>query len=206
MVAPITPSGMPRSSITSEIRLVHSPSARKRSTAPAGGFGVEVMRMRSAAIRPVSFLPLSSVMAFPLSVPLRPTDLVCERMDAGVKARHGISANAPLSRGFVYFGRPGRARLPVFLLPSNEGNGAPGGASGALRGSLRPVCETSLCVVLPGPKSLEGGGDPGTHGPVRRALRLPTLHRRHALSAAAPCSVIRCRDRRRPRLSKAWRT
>ena len=73
--APIAPSGTPRSSITSEIRLVHSPSARKRSTAPAGGFGVEVMRMRSAAMRPVSFfavqfgharrLSLSAVMAAP---------------------------------------------------------------------------------------------------------------------------------------------
>ena len=60
--APIAPSAMPSSSITSEMRLVHSPSAMKRSTAPFGGFGVEVMRMRSAAIRPVSFLPLSSVM------------------------------------------------------------------------------------------------------------------------------------------------
>ena len=55
-VAPITPSGTPSSSITSEIRLVHSPSARNRSTAPAGGFGVDCIRMRSAAIRPVSFL------------------------------------------------------------------------------------------------------------------------------------------------------
>ena len=63
VVAPITPSGTPSSSITSEIRLVHSPSARKRSTAPAGGFGVDCILMRSAAIRPVSFL---SGMAFPL--------------------------------------------------------------------------------------------------------------------------------------------
>ena len=58
--APITPSGTPSSSITSEMRLVHSPSARKRSTAPGGGFGVECIRMRSAAIRPVSFFPLFS--------------------------------------------------------------------------------------------------------------------------------------------------
>ena len=65
VVAPIAPSGTPSSSITSEMRLVHSPSARKRSTAPLGGFGVEVMRMRSAAIRPVSFFPLSSVMMLP---------------------------------------------------------------------------------------------------------------------------------------------
>ena len=63
-VAPITPSGTPSSSITSEIRLVHSPSAMYRSTAPAGGFGVDCIRMRSAAIRPVSFL---SGMAFPLN-------------------------------------------------------------------------------------------------------------------------------------------
>ena len=58
--APITPSGTPSSSITSEMRLVHSPSARKRSAAPGGGFGVEVIRIRSAAIRPVSFFPLFS--------------------------------------------------------------------------------------------------------------------------------------------------
>ncbi len=64
VLAPITPSGTPSSSITSEIRLVHSPSARNRSTAPWGGFGVDCMRMRSAAIRPVSFL--SDMMAFPL--------------------------------------------------------------------------------------------------------------------------------------------
>ena len=60
---PITPSGTPSSSITSEIRLVHSPSARNRSTAPAGGFGVDCILMRSAAIRPVSFF---SGMVFPL--------------------------------------------------------------------------------------------------------------------------------------------
>src|SRR3954471_5362081 len=57
---------MPSSSITSDTRLVHSPSAMKRSTAPFGGFGVEIMRMRSAAMRPVSFLPLSSVTALSL--------------------------------------------------------------------------------------------------------------------------------------------
>ncbi len=60
--APMVPSAMPSSSMTSEIRLEHSPSAMKRSTAPAGGFGVEVMRMRSAAIRPVSVLPFFSTM------------------------------------------------------------------------------------------------------------------------------------------------
>ena len=62
-VAPIVPSGTPSSSITSEIRLVHSPSARNRATAPAGGFGVDCIRMRSAAMRPVSFF--SAMMASP---------------------------------------------------------------------------------------------------------------------------------------------
>jgi len=62
-LAPIAPSGMPSSSITSEIRLLHSPSAMKRPTAPSGGFGVDCMRMRSAAIRPVSFF--SGMTAFP---------------------------------------------------------------------------------------------------------------------------------------------
>ena len=54
--APTTPAGMPSSSITSEMMPEQSPSARKRSTAPDGGFGVDCIRMRSAAMRPVSFL------------------------------------------------------------------------------------------------------------------------------------------------------
>src|SRR5437870_4749150 len=39
----------------------------------------------------------------------------------------GDSANASLSRVFI-FRAFGPARLPVFRFPSNEGNGAPGGA------------------------------------------------------------------------------
>jgi hypothetical protein len=54
--APTMPAGMPSSSITSEMMPEQSPSARKRSTAPDGGFGVDCIRMRSAAMRPVSFL------------------------------------------------------------------------------------------------------------------------------------------------------
>ena len=54
--APTTPAGMPSSSMTSEMIPEQSPSAMKRSTAPYGGFGVDCIRMRSAAMRPVSFL------------------------------------------------------------------------------------------------------------------------------------------------------
>src|SRR5262245_17242526 len=52
--APITPHGMPSSSIVSEMMPVGSPSAIRRSTAPCGGRGTAIIRMCSAAIRPVS--------------------------------------------------------------------------------------------------------------------------------------------------------
>src|SRR5262245_40203603 len=58
--APITPAGMPSSSITSEMTPVQSPSLMNRSTAPASGFGVDCIRIRSAAIRPVSFFSAMS--------------------------------------------------------------------------------------------------------------------------------------------------
>jgi hypothetical protein len=55
-VAPITPGGTPSSSIASEMTPVGSPIALNRSTAPAGGRGAVIRRMRSGAIRPVSRL------------------------------------------------------------------------------------------------------------------------------------------------------
>ena len=54
--APITPAGMPSSSITSDTMPLGSPSAMKRSTMPAGGRGTDIMRICSAAMRPVSCL------------------------------------------------------------------------------------------------------------------------------------------------------
>src|SRR6187402_2080720 len=96
--APIAPSCTPSSSITSEMRLVHSPSARKRSTAPAGGFGVDCMRMRSAAIRPVSFLPL-------FSTPFLPPFLV--EPDIGVPDHHRQALRLVLDEGAEFRRRAG---------------------------------------------------------------------------------------------------
>ena len=52
--APMTPHGMPSSSMVSEMIPVGSPSAMKRSTAPCGGRGTAISLMCSAAMRPVS--------------------------------------------------------------------------------------------------------------------------------------------------------
>ena len=108
-------------------------------------------------------------------------------MDARVKPAHDTgcvvgrtispanisSANASLSRGFD-FGPRGGPFVPVFRFPSKRGEWSAGRRLGSLTiGSLRPVCETSLCVALPGPKSLEGGGDPGTHGPFAKGPAPP---------------------------------
>ena len=52
--APITPDGMPSSSMVSEMMPVGSPSAMRRSTAPCGARGTAISLMFSAAIRPVN--------------------------------------------------------------------------------------------------------------------------------------------------------
>src|SRR5215471_7840166 len=54
--APMTPHGMPSSSMVSEMIPVASPSATRRSTAPCGGRGTAISLMFSAAMRPVSRL------------------------------------------------------------------------------------------------------------------------------------------------------
>jgi len=69
-----------------------------------------------------------------------------------------------------------------------------------VRDPLSRVCETRLHAKLPGPKALEGGGGPGARGPLRGARAPLGAPSRHALSAAAPCAVLRRRDRRRLRL------
>ncbi len=92
---------------------------------------------------------------------------------------------------------------PCFPSPlPKERDGAPGGA--------QEVCETSSAgCAKPGytpsfrdPRGLRRWGS-RARGPLRGARAPLGAPLRHALSAAAPCSVIRCRDRRRLRLSKA---
>ena len=119
--------------------------------------------------------------------------------------RSSASANAPPGQDFV-FRTPGCARLPVFLPRSMEGEWSAGRRPGGLRDLLGRVCETQPHAKLPGPKSLEGGGGPGARGPLRGARAPLGAPSRHALSAAAPCAVIRHRDRRRRQTSKAWRS
>src|SRR6185436_5824581 len=66
---------------------------------------------------------------------------------------------------------------PCFPFPSNEGNGAPGGAREVCETSLGRHCDLPTCTPSFRDPSLEGGGGPGARGPVRRARRLPALHR-----------------------------
>jgi hypothetical protein len=54
--APMTPHGIPSSSIVSEMIPVASPSAIRRSIAPCGGRGTAINLMFSAAMRPVNRL------------------------------------------------------------------------------------------------------------------------------------------------------
>src|ERR1043165_2534129 len=67
----------------------------------------------------------------------------------------------------------------------------------SLRGSVRPALRSAgLRAELPGPKSLEGGGGPGARGPLRRARRLPALHRgtRCRRPHPAPSSAVAIDD------------
>jgi len=86
-------------------------------------------------------------------------------MEAWVKARPWhFSQRSAVPR--LCFRTPGCAHLPVFLLPSNEGNGAPGGASGALRSAplgrfARPACAS----CFRDPSRLRAVGIPGRTGP-----------------------------------------
>ena len=106
-------------------------------------------------------------MGSPLSFRGAPTSAFTRVFDA-LCAASGMtaetySANAPLSRGFV-FGRPGAPVSLFSLSPRIEGmerREAPGG----LRDLLRLVCETNLRAELPGPKASQGVGVPGRAGP-----------------------------------------
>ena len=114
-----------------------------------------------------------------------------------------LQPTAPLSRDFV-FGLPGEPVSLFSVSPQTRGlerREAPSGQPALRALPLGRHCDLPACT--PSFPRLWGGGGPGACGPLRRARRLPALHRRRALSAAAPCSVIQRRDRRRPQLSKA---
>src|ERR1041385_2981262 len=105
-----------------------------------------------------------------------------------------------------FFGLPGE---PVPCFPSlsiGEGWSA-GRRPGSLAiGSLRPALRSAgLHAELPGPKCWRGWGARGARASCAGARAPLGASSRTALSAAAPCAVIRRRDRRRPRRSKAWR-
>src|ERR1051326_3455420 len=73
-------------------------------------------------------------------------------------------------------------------------------------GSLRPALRSAgLHAELPGPKCWREWGSRDARASCEEARAPLGAPSRHALSAAAPCSVLRHRDRRRPRTSKAWR-
>src|SRR5207253_3194450 len=65
------------------------------------------------------------------------------------------------------------------------------------------VACASLAPRFRDPSESEGWRGPGARGPLRGAPAPPGAPSRHALSAAAPCSVVGRRDRRRPRRTKA---
>ena len=64
--APITPDGMPSSSMVSEMIPVGSPSAMKRSTTPCGARGTAISLIFSAAMRPVNRFVSATTGALPL--------------------------------------------------------------------------------------------------------------------------------------------
>src|SRR5215213_11357612 len=112
-----------------------------------------------------------------------------------------LSANASLSRGFD-FGPRGGPFVPVFRFPSNEGNGAPGGAGSLAIGSLRPALRSaSLCVVRRRTGPCEGscasrrsiadrivGGRTLLRHLVSRSTT-PSIKQRHAVSTGSKAQV-----------------
>ena len=92
---------------------------------------------------------------------------------------------------------PGVARIPFFLLPSHEGMERRE-APGSLRGSLTDLARVRLVAPtaispLPGIAAIgvRAASDVGRCA-SRGSTAMP-------LSGTAPCSVIKRRDRRRPR-------
>ena len=63
--APMTPDGMPSSSMVSEMMPVGSPSAMSRSTTPCGARGTAISLMFSAAMRPVNRFVSATVTGAP---------------------------------------------------------------------------------------------------------------------------------------------
>src|ERR1051325_656017 len=117
-----------------------------------------------------------------------------------------FSANAPPSRLEVFSGC--RVSPSPCFPPLSIGEGwSAGRRPGSLAiGSLRPALRSAgLHAELPGPKCWRGWGSRGARASCEEARAPLGAPSRTALSAAAPCAVVRHRDRRRPRLSKAWR-
>jgi hypothetical protein len=85
----------------------------------------------------------------------------------------------------VCFSGPGLARFPFFLSPRSRGWSA-----GRRQGLARPLTDPDEGSV---------GASCETHEPFAKGPAPPGAPPRHALSAAAPRSVIKRRDRRRPR-------
>jgi len=108
------------------------------------------------------------------------------------------SRHAPLTRGID--SGPGAGPSSLFSLFPERGNGAPE-APGALRSAPRPALRSASLRAKLRP-TLEGGGVPSARA-LAKSPAPPDAPSAHALSAAAPCSVIKRRDRRRPQLSKA---
>ena len=93
--APMTPDGMPSSSMVSEMMPVGSPSAMSRSTTPCGARGTAISLMFSAAMRPVNRFVSATVTGAPPDhqALLYRATLTCSR--AAHKAAHrGRSASA----------------------------------------------------------------------------------------------------------------
>ena len=119
--APMTPDGMPSSSIVSEMMPVGSPSAMSRSTTPCGARGTAISLMFSAAMRPVNRFVSATVTGAPPDhqALLYRATLTCSR--AAHKAAHrGRSATRTALREGGHCGRtacPGERRslpLPPF--------------------------------------------------------------------------------------------
>jgi hypothetical protein len=124
--------------------------------------------------------------------------------EAGEGRRPYIGFQPTLRCAGVLFSDARLRPSPCFPSLSIGEEWSAGRRPGGLRDLLGQVCETRPHAKLPGPKGFEGGGGPGARGPLRGARAPLGAPSRHALSAAAPCSVFGRRDRRRLRLSKAW--
>ena len=125
---------------------------------------------------------------------------ICMRTASLVR---GPTANAPLSR-VVVFRAPGRALRPFFRFPSNEGNGAPGGAGRFARPPWAGLRDR-LSRRASGTQCLRAVGVPGRAGPCEepcaswRSIRGTRCRRPHlapSSGVAIDDAVRRARHRR----------